>query len=396
MPSGAKLIIATIEKNNGKAYVVGGCVRDAVLGNAPNDWDICTNLTPDEIKSLFPRVLPIGEQHGTVGVKLKKELYEVTTFRTDGAYKDGRHPENIQFIDNLYEDLKRRDFTMNAIAYHPVEGLVDPFGGAKDLKEKQICAVGDAGVRFKEDYLRILRLFRFQAKLGFSIEENTFYSAGHEKDGLSCIAKERVGTEMRKLLSAKYPAVALTGMLKSGVLFSILPLRWTESMDFSVIDRISSTGEDRLAVLLYLGKGEKTVDEVVEIARHSFCLSNKEQNNVRQLLFKLQESPEIDKVKKCLFEMGSALSLDYANVRVELEQSKRATTFLEEMKRVLESGECFTFPIALSGKELEEQGIPRGPQIGQCLQELLEWIWEDNTRNQREILLKEVNKRWGN
>lgn len=173
LPEKVKRIIAILQRNGYEAYAVGGCVRDAMLGREPQDWDITTSALPDQVKALFSRTIDTGIQHGTVTVLLDREGFEVTTYRVDGKYEDGRHPSEVSFTASLAEDLKRRDFTVNAMAYNEKDGLIDLFDGAGDLKRGIIRCVGNAVERFSEDALRILRAFRFSAQLDFSIEEET-------------------------------------------------------------------------------------------------------------------------------------------------------------------------------------------------------------------------------
>ena len=175
LPKDVEYIIDQIELNGYEAYVVGGCVRDTLLGKEPHDYDICTSATPDEMLKIFKddRVVPTGLKHGTVTIVINGTGYECTTYRIDGDYSDGRRPDNVQFTKDLYEDLKRRDFTINAIAYNPVSGLIDPFNGCSDIKDKIIRCVGSPTDRFNEDALRIMRAIRFSAQLGFDVEEET-------------------------------------------------------------------------------------------------------------------------------------------------------------------------------------------------------------------------------
>ena len=181
IPSKAEKILRILEENGYEAYVVGGCVRDSIMGRIPDDWDITTSAQPEQVKALFHRTVDTGLQHGTVTVLIEKEGFEVTTYRVDGDYEDGRHPKEVLFTSSLEEDLKRRDFTINAMAYHPDKGLVDLFHGMEDMRNKVIRCVGSPRERFREDALRILRAVRFSAQLGFSIEQKT-------KEGIQALA----------------------------------------------------------------------------------------------------------------------------------------------------------------------------------------------------------------
>lgn len=194
LPDDVKQIIETLEQHGYEGYAVGGCVRDSILGRIPNDWDITTSATPQQVKKLFPRTVDTGIQHGTVTVLMGKEGYEVTTYRVDGEYEDARHPKEVIFTANLEEDLRRRDFTINAMAYNDSEGLVDVFGGRADIEQKVIRCVGNAEERFGEDALRIMRAVRFSAQLGFTVDPDTAEAAQKLAGTLSKISAERIQT----------------------------------------------------------------------------------------------------------------------------------------------------------------------------------------------------------
>ncbi len=203
MPGDVKYIIHMLEQAGYEAYAVGGCVRDILLGRIPQDWDITTSALPQEIKALFPHTVDTGIQHGTVTVLCHRVGYEVTTYRIDGEYEDNRHPRSVEFTDNLQLDLERRDFTINAMAYNETRGLVDIFGGIEDIERGVIRCVGDAGDRFDEDALRMLRAVRFSGQLGFEIEEKTRRAIAERAGNLKDISAERIRTEITKLLVAK-------------------------------------------------------------------------------------------------------------------------------------------------------------------------------------------------
>ncbi|MBR5376946.1 MAG: CCA tRNA nucleotidyltransferase [Lachnospiraceae bacterium] len=222
LPEKVDGIIKTLKNAGFEAYAVGGCVRDLLLRRSPNDWDITTNARPEEVKSLFRRTFDTGIKHGTVTVILKGEHFEVTTYRIDGVYEDGRHPKEVTFTRSLKEDLKRRDFTINALAYNEEEGLIDEFNGREDLKNGIIRAVGDAKDRFTEDALRILRAFRFAAQLGFKIEENTLKAAGCLAGNLCNVSAERIYEEFTKLICSDHPEI-LRDMYEAKVTSVILP-----------------------------------------------------------------------------------------------------------------------------------------------------------------------------
>ncbi len=222
LPGKVDQIIKTLKSAGFEAYAVGGCVRDLMLDRRPNDWDITTNARPEQVKTLFRRTFDTGIKHGTVTVILKGEHFEVTTYRIDGTYEDGRHPKEVTFTRSLKEDLKRRDFTINAFAFNDAEGLIDEFDGRTDLQNGIIRAVGDAGERFREDALRILRAFRFAAQLGFSIEEETLKAAGELAGNLRNISVERIYEEFGKLICSPHPEI-LRDMYEAGITSVILP-----------------------------------------------------------------------------------------------------------------------------------------------------------------------------
>ena len=211
MPANANRIIHTLQNAGYEAYIVGGCVRDAILGREPGDWDITTSAKPEEVKSLFHRTIDTGIEHGTVTVMLDKEGYEVTTYRVDGKYEDHRRPTSVTFTASLIEDMKRRDFTINAMAYNETEGVIDHFDGMKDLERKVIRCVGEPKERFDEDALRILRALRFSAQLDFAIEEKTQEAIRNQAVFLKDISAERIHVELTKLLTSSHPERLRTG-----------------------------------------------------------------------------------------------------------------------------------------------------------------------------------------
>ena len=253
MDEGAAELLDTLHRAGYAAYVVGGCVRDSLLGLTPHDWDLCTSALPQQVMELFgaQRCIPTGLQHGTVTVKQSGALYEITTFRTEGTYTDGRHPDEVHFVPDVREDLARRDLTINAMAYNEKEGLVDPFGGQADLQSGIVRAVGVPRQRFTEDALRILRLYRFAARFGFAIDPSTAQAAQELCAHLDCVSVERIEEELAKLLSAPTPAA----YLDKKILFVILPELSSEALAAAkpVVDACPAGAENlpiRLAALL--------------------------------------------------------------------------------------------------------------------------------------------------
>ena len=222
---GAAALLDALHAAGYAAYAVGGCVRDSLLGRTAHDWDLCTSALPQQVMELFgtEQCIPTGLQHGTVTIKYGGQLYETTTFRTEGSYTDGRHPDEVQFVPDVREDLARRDFTINAMAYNAAEGLVDPFGGQKDLQNGLLRAVGEPQQRFTEDALRILRLYRFAARFGFALDAATARAARQLAPHLDCISAERIQEELAKLLAAPQPGAYLEPAVLAVVLPELTP-----------------------------------------------------------------------------------------------------------------------------------------------------------------------------
>ena len=244
---GAAALLDTLHAAGYAAYAVGGCVRDSLLGHTAHDWDLCTSALPQQVMELFgtEQCIPTGLQHGTVTIKYGGQLYETTTFRTEGSYTDGRHPDAVQFVPDVREDLARRDFTINAMAYNEAEGLVDPFGGQKDLQNGLLRAVGEPQQRFTEDALRILRLYRFAARFGFALDAATARAARQLAPHLDCISAERIQEELAKLLAAPQPGA----YLEPAVLAVVLPELTPAALDAAkpVVDACPA-GEKNLPV----------------------------------------------------------------------------------------------------------------------------------------------------
>ena len=244
---GAAALLDTLHAAGYAAYAVGGCVRDSLLGRTAHDWDLCTSALPQQVMELFgaEQCIPTGLQHGTVTIKYGGRLYETTTFRTEGSYTDGRHPDAVQFVPDVREDLARRDFTINAMAYNEAEGLVDPFGGQKDLQNGLLRAVGEPQQRFTEDALRILRLYRFAARFGFALDAATARAARQLAPHLDCISAERIQEELAKLLIAPQPGA----YLEPAVLAVVLPELTPAALDAAkpVVDACPA-GEKNLPV----------------------------------------------------------------------------------------------------------------------------------------------------
>ena len=244
---GAAALLDALHAAGYAAYAVGGCVRDSLLGRTAHDWDLCTSALPQQVMELFgtEQCIPTGLQHGTVTIKYGGQLYETTTFRTEGSYTDGRHPDEVQFVPDVREDLARRDFTINAMAYNAAEGLVDPFGGQADLQNGLLRAVGEPQQRFTEDALRILRLYRFAARFGFALDAATARAARQLAPHLDCISAERIQEELAKLLAAPQPGAYLEPAVLAVVLPELTPEKLTAAKP--VVD-VCPAGEENLPV----------------------------------------------------------------------------------------------------------------------------------------------------
>ena len=291
VPKKVQTIIRTLQEHGYDAYAVGGCVRDSLLFRSPADWDITTSAKPLEVKEIFKRTVDTGLQHGTVTVLIEKEGFEVTTYRIDGEYEDSRHPKEVIFTGNLEEDLKRRDFTINAMAYNDAVGLVDVFGGRQDLQDKIVRCVGNPQERFTEDALRILRAVRFSAQLGFSIEEKTKEAAKVLAPTLKNISAERIQTELLKLLVSKNPHY-LKIAWELGITKIVLPefdVLMETSMGEKTLKAFAYTSADkaeRLAVLF--ANMEKTPEKSRDLAKkilRRLRFDNDTINKVSELVF---------------------------------------------------------------------------------------------------------------
>lgn len=365
IPENIKFVLDTLTKSGYEAYIVGGCVRDSILGLDASDYDVTTSAKPEEIIGLFEKTVPTGLKHGTVTVIIKKEPIEVTTFRTEGQYFDNRHPETVEFVTDLKEDLSRRDFTVNALAYNETVGLVDLFGGVNDLENRILKAVGDPEKRFREDALRILRLFRFASQLNFEIEENTFKAALKLQKGLQNISRERIFTELQKTVNGKnpkalLPLIASGGLRFLGVKKSPEFYTKTRNPDLRLFAFLSGT-DDPIAALRELKASKRQIDFAEKMLK----------------LLRLKPQTKED-IKNALF-----LTDEYA-VSSYLEYTDNDKGLLSE---ITEKGEPYLIShLAVTGEDLADLGF-RGREIGSQLEILRQTVIKDPTKNKKEILL---------
>ena len=368
IPPNIKSVLNILNQNGFEAYIVGGCVRDILLNKTPNDFDITTDAKPDNIVNLFEKTIPTGIKHGTVTVIADNQPIEVTTFRADGDYTDFRRPTNIIFVNNLKQDLKRRDFTVNALAYNHKEGLKDYFGGVEDLNNKILRAVGDPETRFKEDALRILRLFRFASTLNFTIEEKTLTEAINCRSLLQNVSRERIFEEIKKAVTGDNFSV-FAPLIECGGL-DFLNIRST--IDFEKIKK----HKNNPLLCLYLFLGQKGLENLKP--------SNKEKEYFKtmDLLSSMPCNTGQDIKEMLNLSEISALN-DYFAL---LEKSP------ERIQKIINSGEPYSIKhLNISGNDLINLGYS-GEKIGNILENLRKFVISDPSKNTKKDLLEKVRK----
>lgn len=396
MDEGAAELLDTLHRAGYAAYVVGGCVRDSLLGLTPHDWDLCTSALPQQGMELFgeEKCIPTGLQHGTVTVKQGGGLYEITTFRTEGTYTDGRHPDEVHFVPDVREDLARRDFTINAMAYNAKEGLVDPFGGQADLQSGILRAVGVPHQRFTEDALRILRLYRFAARFGFAIDPPTAQAAQELCAHLDCVSVERIEEELAKLLSAPAPAAYLNEKILGVVLPELSPEALAAAKP--VVD-VCPAGEQalpvRLAALL-LSLGEDGTRHTLRRLRCSNACIEETAVLVREVVSGVPVSLNIyarrllGKYNLCTVQRLAALG-----TALQPEHAADFAALSELAERLDADGVCCRISqLAVNGRDLMAAGVPAGPGIRKVLEALLDGVIREEYPNERQALLAAVQQ----
>lgn len=381
IPESVRDVLGILQQNKYEAYIVGGCVRDALLGDIPSDYDVTTSANPQDVMRLFEKTIPTGIKHGTVTVISKEKTIEVTTFRADGDYSDSRRPDNVCFVETLAGDLSRRDFTVNALAFNEETGLVDLFGGENDLKNKILRAVGDPQKRFCEDALRILRLFRFAAKLGFAPEENTLIAALKEKDRLQNISRERIATELKKAVCGPYPEALAPIIEVGGLAF----LGIDRTPDFKIISSPHFSETAKLFFTLYTGCAypQKTANELK--------LSNREKQYFANMLYLCNNS-----IPKNAAELKNAMFMTHKDAvddwLIYLQLIGKIDPDLIELKeKIIAAGEPYLIEhLEIDGNELKEMGLS-GNEIGKTLEFLRRSVVENPQLNQKNILKNMVN-----
>ena len=432
LPEEVRKIIGVLKERGYEAYAVGGCVRDSLLGREPDDWDITTSAKPQEIKALFRRTVDTGLQHGTVTVLMGHNGYEVTTYRLDGEYEDGRHPKEVAFTDNLVEDLKRRDFTINAMAYSEFGGLVDVFDGAGDLRRGIIRCVGDARERFAEDALRILRAVRFCAQLGFSMEAQTMEAIRELSANLRLVSAERIQVELVKLLVSPHPGY-LRQAWELGVTGDIRPetdlaqntpqtkphhIRSVGEHTLKALEEVRADKVLRLAILLHdLGKplvrttDEDGIDhfyghpqEGAELARDILKRLKFDNDTLCKVVSLVRyhgtrPQPSEKNVRKHVNQVGEALYPLLLEVQRADAMAKNPETRQKRLRQleqiqeiyqgILERKECLSLKdLAVKGGDLIQDGMEPGKEIGRVLNLLLEHVLEEPAHNTKEYLME--------
>lgn len=392
IPAPAEEILTKLNENGYEAYVVGGCVRDMILGREPGDWDITTSALPEQVKQVFRRTVDTGIQHGTVTVMMGDEGYEVTTYRIDGEYADGRHPDSVTFTPSLTEDLKRRDFTVNAMAYNGNTGLVDEFGGMEDLGRGIIRCVGEPMDRFSEDALRILRAIRFSAQLGFAIEGRTYEAIRAIAPNMVHVSKERIQAELTKLLLSPHPG-HISMVYETGIspyvseTFHKVPLLGMPS----VPAQVPPVRHMRWAAFLR----KCMPDEAVKILK-DLKLDNDTINRVRTLI-SWQDyglGPDKYSIRIAMSRMEPDLFDDLLEFRMCLSEAgarqdlAHTALLVDEIRR---AGDCISLKtLAVGGNDIIKAGIRPGREVGLTLARLLEMVLEDPARNTKEYLLQHL------
>ena len=431
MDEGAAELLDTLHRAGYAAYVVGGCVRDSLLGLTPHDWDLCTSALPQQGMELFgeEKCIPTGLQHGTVTVKQGGGLYEITTFRTEGAYTDGRHPDEVHFVPDVREDLARRDFTINAMAYNEKEGLVDPFGGQTDLQSGILRAVGVPHQRFTEDALRILRLYRFAARFGFSIDPPTAQAAQELCAHLDCVSVERIEEELAKLLSAPAPAAYLDEKIFGVVLPELSPEALAAAKP--VVDACPA-GEQALSVrlaalLLSLGEdgtrrtlrrlrcSNACIEETAVLVREArgcdgsfsedrplgwdpVAEGNRAGDGMARIVseekatvtpdFTIYARRLLGKYNLCTVQRLAALG-----TALQPEHAADFAALSELAERLDADGVCCRVSqLAVNGRDLMAAGVPAGPGIRKVLEALLDGVIREEYPNERQALLAAVQQ----
>ena len=387
LPAGAEFVIRRLHESGHQAYVVGGCVRDTLLGREPKDWDVCTNALPQEMQRVFAdcHVVETGLQHGTLTVMYQHEPFEVTTFRVDGEYTDHRHPDEVIFVTDVKDDLSRRDFTVNAMAWSPATGLVDAFDGQEDLKRGLIRCVGEPEKRFDEDALRIMRALRFASVYGFDIDPATEAAIHKLKHTLIGVAAERIRVELMKLLCGQGAGKILRAYpdVMAVIMPQLAQVDWSATV--AAIENVEAASETlRLTMLLH---------QLCPADAKNVLMSLKPDNFTRDWVLMLVTNQDYD-FRPTRHSLLTALSLFGEKQTYDLLAVRRAKgmqdveTLSVVLDEVLHDGVCYTVKdLAVNGRDLMALGV-KGKTVGECLNHLLGLLLKEALPNERDVLLK--------
>lgn len=390
VPQELKEISEIFHKNNFSLYLVGGAVRDFVMNKANHDYDLATDARPEEVKSIFKKTIDTGIKHGTVTILYKKSSYEVTTFRTESDYSDSRHPDSVSFVRSLDEDLKRRDFTINALAVSLPDGLIiDKHNGLEDIEKKTIRAIGEAEERFKEDALRMLRACRFASKLSFNIEESTLLAIKRLNKTIAKVSVERIKEELDKTLTSAHPSLGISYMKETGLLSQIIPSLEINEDILSSLDR-----QNPLTVQLSILLSSLKEEEVKNILKR-LKSSNKEKEEVLLLLSSFsfpyyKEDISDYEIRLILRKVGKENVASFFSLREALKVSADDSTF---KKRIEEESKkntpLFIKDLDITGNDLMQIG-KEGKEIGEALEYLMTIVLKNPEKNRKKILLEEI------
>lgn len=402
LPPKVRYIINKIYENNYEAYIVGGCVRDAILGFEPNDYDITTSASPNTIQEIFKdfKCIETGIEHGTVSVLMEDEIFEITTYRIEGEYKDHRRPDKVDFTDRLEEDLKRRDFTINAMAYNEKKGLIDLFGGKEDLNNKIIKTVGNPYDRFNEDGLRMIRAIRFSSKLNFTIEKETLKAIYDKSFIINNISLERITDEFTKIILSDKPENIK--YLFETKLLKYLNISNEDNIDkltqfyneIIILNKINKNLEKRLALLDY-------IVEKNNINCKSFCnelIYSKKIIKNHNIILTLLKNIEIDhlnkvEIKKILSGVDRNLLEEYLDIsRIIYDKEKKVDEIIDILSEIEENNECYIIKnLKVNGRDIMSLGY-KNKEVGEVLNYLLEIVIEDYTLNKKDVLIKKIKE----
>lgn len=389
IPKKIERMLQKINSAGYEAYIVGGCVRDCFLKRQPQDWDITTSAEPEQIKKIFNRTYDTGLQHGTVTVSWEGEHYEVTTYRIEEKYDDCRHPNNVIFTKSLKEDLQRRDFTINAIAYHPQEGIKDYFSGQKHIEQKIIKGVGNAVERFQEDALRMLRALRFSAQIGFDIEQKTYEALQQQKGLIKKISVERIHDELEKMLLSEY-IEKINLLWQSGLLNEISPIlaEKMEQYGEQVIKQIKKAPFDRMIIwTIFL---QYMTAEQGEAFLKYLKFDNNTVKTVVMLLKHLKDDIALEEYE--LRKKASEITTEQLNRLLliqQIQQKQNIKQLRDCFDKILQRGDCITLKeLAVTGEDLIKTGMVKGKEIGNMLHFLLDVVHRNPEKNTKEVLLQ--------